>query len=181
MSFDTVAWPTMSGSITVVGLTFGFIVFTMLTEAQVSRRHTRALRARGAIEPGRDVYQVMQVVYPLSFVAMMVEGVLYGIAGPKLWMCGALLFLTAKLFKYWAIFSLGDRWTFRILVPVGDSLVAHGPYRWMTHPNYVAVIGELIGTAVMMTSAVTGPLAVVGFGMLIGKRITVENRALGRL
>ena len=51
----------------------------------------------------------------------------------------------------------------------------------MTHPNYVAVIGELIGTAVMMTSAVTGPLAVVGFGILIGKRITVENRALGRL
>ena len=181
MSFEPVAWATMSGGTMVAGLTFGFIVFTMVAEAQVSRRHTRALRARGAIEPGRDVYQVMQVVYPLSFVVMVVEGVLYGIAGPKLWICGASLFLTAKLLKYWAIFSLGERWTFRILVPSGNSLVAHGPYRWMTHPNYVAVIGELIGTAVMMTSAVTGPLAIVGFGVLIGKRITVENRALGRL
>ena len=171
----------MSGGTMVAGLTFGFIVFTMVAEAQVSRRHTRALRARGAIEPGRDVYQVMQVVYPLSFVVMVVEGVLYGIAGPKLWMSGAILFFTAKLLKYWAIFSLGERWTFRILVPSGNSLVAHGPYRWMTHPNYVAVIGELIGTAVMMTSAVTGPLAIAGFGVLIGKRITVENRALGRL
>ncbi|MDH4066903.1 MAG: hypothetical protein OEW19_21085, partial [Acidobacteriota bacterium] len=55
-----------------------------------------------------------------------------------------------------------------------------GPYRWMRHPNYVAVIGELVGVALTVWAPVFGALSVVGFGWLMLRRIEVEDRALGR-
>ena len=170
----------MPSSVLVASMTLTIIAAAMIVETLISRRHERALRARGAAEPRRDVYALMQVAYPVSFAAMAVEGGLSGIAAPTGWMCGALLFLVAKLLKYWAMFSLGARWTFRVLVPAGAPLVQHGPYRWVAHPNYIAVIGELVGVALMMASPVTGVLAIAGFGVLIAKRIAVESRALGR-
>ena len=66
-----------------------------------------------------------------------------------------------------------------MLVPPGSSLVAGGPYRLLRHPNYVAVIGELVGAALVGHALVTGPIAVLAFGLLIVMRIRVEERALG--
>jgi methyltransferase len=53
-----------------------------------------------------------------------------------------------------------------------------GPYRWMSHPNYVAVAGELAGAALAVQALVAGPLAILGFGLLMWRRIAVEERAL---
>ena len=172
---------TMPSGLMVALPALAVVAVTMVVEAEISKRHERMLRARGAFEPVRDVYRLMQLAYPLSFVAMAVEGAMSRVPHLPLWVFGAALFLVAKLLKYWAIASLGDRWTFRVLVPVGETLVSDGPYRWMTHPNYIAVIGELLGMAFMMRSVVAGPVAILGFGMLITRRIAVENRALGRL
>jgi methyltransferase len=65
-----------------------------------------------------------------------------------------------------------------VIVVPGDSLVASGPYRYLRHPNYVGVVGEFIGTALMTGAIVTGPLALLGFGALLWRRIAVEERAL---
>ena len=64
-----------------------------------------------------------------------------------------------------------------IVVP-GDTLVVCGPYRYFRHPNYVGVIGELAGAALMARALVTGPIAVMVFVVLLHKRIAVEERAL---
>ena len=133
----------MPATLTPALLTLVVVAVTMIGEARISTRNERALRARGALEPGRDVYPLMQVVYPLSFVAIAIEGALFGVASPALLTIAVALFVVAKLLKYWVIATLGDRWTFRVLVPVGEPLVVRGPYRWLSHPNYVAVVGEL--------------------------------------
>jgi methyltransferase len=78
----------------------------------------------------------------------------------------------------WAIASLGPRWTFRVLVPPGSTRTVRGPYRWLAHPNYVGVAGELIGVALAMHAVVTGPLSLLGFGSLMMQRIRIENSAL---
>ena len=171
----------MSRSALVAGILLGIVLAAMVVEAAISRRHERELRARGAVEPRNDVYRLMQMAYPLSFVAMTVEGGLLGIAGAIGWSAGGALFLAAKALKCWAIASLGVRWTFRVLVPADLPLVRHGPYRWVAHPNYLAVIGELLGTALMMAAPFTGIASIVGFGTLIAQRLAIENRALGRL
>jgi len=72
------------------------------------------------------------------------------------------------------------RWTFRVLVLPGSPLVASGPYRWLRHPNYLAVIGELAGVAATVWAPITGVVAGLGFGWLIRRRIRVEEQALGR-
>jgi methyltransferase len=94
---------------------------------------------------------------------------------------GAVVFAAAKTLKYWAIATLGPRWTFRVLVPPGSSLNSGGPYRFMRHPNYLGVIGELAGMALIAHAIVSGPIAVVLFAGIIAARIRVEERALDRV
>jgi methyltransferase len=93
---------------------------------------------------------------------------------------GLVVFGLAKALKLWAVRSLGERWSFRVLVLPGRALVAGGPYRWMRHPNYLAVLGEMAGVALTVWAPVTGPIALVAFGLLMWRRIGIEDRALGR-
>jgi methyltransferase len=154
------------------------VVPPLLVEALRSRHNERQLRARGAIEPAGDVYRAMQVAYPGMFVAMAIEGLLRGPAPVAGFVSGLVVFLAAKAIKWAAIVSLADRWTFHVLVLPGAPLVTGGPYRFMRHPNYVGVLGEIVGAALMMGAPVTGVLSLVGFGLLLRRRIDVEERAL---
>jgi methyltransferase len=92
---------------------------------------------------------------------------------------GLVVFVAAKALKYWAIATLGERWTFRVLVPPGSTPTGGGPYRMMRHPNYVAVVGELVGFALLGQAPIAGVVALVAFGALLRARVRVEERALG--
>jgi methyltransferase len=152
----------------------------MAGEAWLSRHNESQLRRHGAVEPEGDVYRFMQWAYPAAFVAMAVEGSFTGPAPPRVLAAGLAGFGLAKALKLWAISSLGSRWSFRVLVIPGAPLVTDGPYRWLRHPNYVAVAGELVAMAATVWAPVTGLVASVGFGVLMLRRIQVEDRALGR-
>jgi methyltransferase len=162
----------------VIGFVFLLVFVPMLLEATRAARNERAQRARGAIEPAGDVYRMMRIAYPAAFLIMIGEGVARGMPSTVMIAAGAGLFAAAKTLKWWAIQSLGRSWTFRVLVVPGMELVESGPYRFMRHPNYVAVIGELVATAFMTGARLTGPIAVIGFGVLMARRIAVERQAL---
>jgi methyltransferase len=156
------------------------VVFVpMLLEARIAARHDRVLRAAGAVEPAGDVYRLMQVAYPACFLAMAAEGWARGTGASATLLAGVLVFAASKGLKYWAIATLGSRWTFRVLVPPGSARVTTGPYRLLRHPNYLAVMGELIGMAMMAGAPIAGVASAAGFGLLILARIRVEDRALG--
>ena len=160
-------------------LILGAVAFVpMLLEARRSRRNEAALRARGAIEPAGDVYRIMQGAYPSCFLAMMAEASTRPPAGENWVAAGAALFGAAKLLKYWAIATLGPRWTFRILVPPGAARTTDGPYRWMRHPNYLGVAGEIAGFAMLAGTPFTGAAAGLVFGGLMLARIKVEEHAM---
>ncbi len=159
----------------------------------MSIRNEGELRRQGAIERPGDVYAAMAIAYPLAFIAMGLEGAIRANLerpgsivepagasglGPGVFLSGALLFVASKALKYWAIGALGPRWTFRVLVLPGVPLVSSGPYRYVAHPNYVGVVGELLGTAMMMNARITGPIALVLFGALLVARIRFETRVL---
>ncbi len=166
----------MVAQLLLVALVFG----TLVVETLRAAANERAQRARGGVEPPGDVYPIMRVVYPAAFLAMMVEGAWRGTPPTTAVLAGALLFLTAKLLKWWAILSLGPFWTFRVIVIPGARLVGGGPYRWLRHPNYVGVMGELAGVALMTGALVSGVAGIVTFGGLVLKRIALEERALGK-
>ena len=158
----------------------GAVLLLMAVELQLSLVNDRALRARGAVEPSGDVIGVMRFAYPGVFLLMGAEGALHGALSRPLVLAGLVLLGAAKVLKFWAVATLGPRWSYRVLVIPGAPLVTRGPYRLMRHPNYVAVVGEIIAVAVALAAPVTGTAAVAGFGWLLRRRIAVENRALGR-
>jgi methyltransferase len=155
------------------------VVFgSMIAEARLAAHHERVQFARGGSEPSGDVYGLMRVAYPAAFAAMLAEASVRGVAPPAVFWSGAGLFTAAKVLKWSAIRALGPSWTFRVVVVPGAPLVASGPYRFLRHPNYVAVAFELASTALMTAATFSGPIALLIFGALLRKRITVEERAL---
>jgi methyltransferase len=158
---------------------FALAFLPMLIEARRAAANERARLARGGIEAPADVYTVMRVAYPAAFLLMIVEHAVSGGASRSAAIAGLAVFIAAKALKWWAILSLGAAWTFRVITVPGAPLVTGGPYRLMRHPNYVAVTGELAGFALMAGAVVTGPLVTVLFGILMLKRIAIEERALG--
>jgi methyltransferase len=158
----------------VIAATFGL----MAAEWRVSTQHDVRLTAMGATEPPESQYWMMAVAYPAAFLLMGFEAWWRhaGIGGA--FVSGALLFAAAKALKYWAIGSLGVRWTFRVRVLRGAPLVSSGPYRYVAHPNYLAVAGELVGAALMMGAVVSGPIMTGAFCVLMWRRIRFEERAL---
>src|SRR5215218_7920449 len=134
----------------------------MLIEARRALRNERARLAR--------------VAYPGAFAAMIAEGAARGWPALPMVAAGVAVFAAAKAIKWWAIATLGRCWTFRVIVVPGAALVSRGPYRWMRHPNYAGVMGELAGVALVAGARWTGPVAVLAFGLLIRTRIAVEER-----
>jgi methyltransferase len=155
------------------------MLLLMLGELLISRRNERILRGRGATEPPDPVYGSMRWAYPGVFLCMAAEGLLSGTPNPPLVLAGGVVLVAAKLLKVWAIRSLGDRWTYRVFILPDAPLVTRGPYQWMRHPNYVAVVGELVGFAVLVGGRWTGPISVLVFGELLRQRIKAEEQALG--
>jgi methyltransferase len=170
----------MSPAIAVAFLMLLAVLLVMAGEAALAAHNEGVLRARGAIEPDGDVYATMRWVYPACFVAMAIEGAMRGPAPPDVLAAGLATFGLAKALKIWAISTLGIRWTFRVLVLPNAPLVSGGPYALVRHPNYLAVLGELAGVALVVWAPITGVLSLIGFARLMWQRIRVEDRALGR-
>lgn len=156
------------------------VLALMLVELLVSRSNERELLARGAVGPPDRAYATMRWAYPGAFVAMAAEGISRGGPATALALAGATLLLASKAFKAWVIAALGRRWTYRVLVLPGVPLVRRGPYRLLRHPNYAAVVGELVGMALLAPAPVTGPLGIAAFSWLLAVRIRDEERALDR-
>jgi methyltransferase len=164
-----------------LGMVAFVVVAFLLIESARAARNQRAQIARGGVEPPGDVYKMMRIAYPGAFLAMFAEGFFRESTAQTFFIAGALTFASAKALKWWAISALGPAWTFRVVVVPGAPLVTAGPYRWLRHPNYVAVAGELGGVALMSGARITGPIAIVAFSLLMLRRIAVENRALGAI
>jgi methyltransferase len=80
--------------------------------------------------------------------------------------------------RYWAIFSLGERWNTKILVLPGEKPVRRGPYRYLDHPNYVVVVAEILTFPLIFGAWITALVFTVLNAVILSVRIREENRAL---
>ena len=154
------------------------VLVMMLAELSLSTANERVLLANGAVQADDPVYRVMRIAYPGVFIAMALEGMTRGVELGAITFAGVALMFLAKALKFWAVASLRTRWTYKVLVIPALPLVTAGPYQWIRHPNYVAVVGELVAMALMTHARVTGPLGTLFFGWLLWRRIAVEERAM---
>src|SRR3954464_3495293 len=87
----------------------------------------------------------------------------------------ALIFaLLAQSLRYWAISTLGERWNTRVIVMPGSQPITSGPYRFIKHPNYVAVVMELIAVPLVHGGWITALVFSIGNAALLVVRIREE-------
>jgi methyltransferase len=154
------------------------LVAQRLIELRISARHAALLRARGAVEHGRGHYPLLVLVHTLLPLGMIAEAWFLGARPGALWPLWALLLALAQVLRYAAIRALGEFWNVRVLIVPGATLVRTGPYRWLRHPNYVAVVVELFA-APMLIGAWRTALAVTLLDVIaLTIRIRCENAAL---
>jgi len=155
-------------------LLVGFIVLQRLIELLIARYNTRRLLEEGAKEHGARHYPVIVVLH-MAWLASLEIFVPYN--APLNWLLLA-VFVVLQLARVWVLMSLGRYWTTRIITVPDEPLVRRGPFRWVSHPNYMVVEAEII---VVPLIAGAWELAVV-FGALnalvLAWRIRLEEQAL---
>lgn len=158
-----------------------FLVFLLLLrvgELLLARRNERWLLQHGAVEYGREHYRWIVLLHALFFVSLTTEYVwtstgYYSI--PLL-----ILYFLLLAFKAWAVFSLGRFWNTRIYRISGYPLVKKGPYRFLKHPNYIAVIGEILLIPLIFRLYVTAVVFTLLNALMLSVRINEENKALAK-
>jgi len=161
-------------------LLLGLITVERLFELWLSRRNARRAFARGGREVGQVHYRVMSLLHSAFLISCAVEVVAlgrpfrWGLAAPML-----VLALGAQGLRYWAIRTLGDRWNTRIIFIPDAAPVTTGPYRYLRHPNYLAVIGELAALPLLHGAWWTAVAFSVANALLLWVRIRAEESALG--
>jgi methyltransferase len=154
-----------------------------LVELVISARNARRSFAAGGVEFGRRHFPWMVALHTGLLVACLAE-VLYGDRPFLPWLGWPMLALVvlSQALRYWCIATLGRQWNIRVIVVPGLHLVARGPYRWLRHPNYLAVVIEGFALPLVHTAWITALVfTVLNAVLLLGFRIPVENRALAAL
>jgi len=156
----------------------GVIVAQRLVELALSRRNTRIVATRGAVEAGAGHYPLIVCVHVLFLLCFAGEVITRGTQPGAAWPLWLSLWIAAQALRYSAIRALGDRWNTRILVVPGEAPVAIGPYRFLKHPNYVAVVVELIAAPLLFGAWRTALFIGVLNAAVLAVRIRTENAAL---
>jgi len=151
-----------------------------LVEMVVSRRNAKWSIARGGREFGRGHYPVMVVLHTALLVGCVVET--WALHRPFIpWLGWPMLAIAAlsQVLRWWCIATLGRRWNTRVIVMPEAPLVQRGPYRWLHHPNYVAVVAEGFALPLVHTAWLTAATFTVANAILLSVSIRVDNSALG--
>ena len=148
-----------------------------VAELVVSRRNARWSFAQGGVESGRRHYPFMVVLHTGLLAGCLVEAAYRPFIPALGWTMLAVVILAQGL-RWWCISVLGHQWNTRVIVVPGLHLVAGGPYRWIRHPNYVAVVAEGIALPLVHTAWMTAVIFTVLNIPLLAVRIRTEETAL---
>jgi methyltransferase len=153
-----------------------------VAELVVARRNLAWSKAQGGVEFGASHYPIMVVLHTGLLVGALVEVI--GLHRPFLpalgWPMLAIV-VAAQGLRWWCITTLGQQWNTRVVVIPGAQRVVGGPYRFFSHPNYVAVIAEGIALPLVHTGWITALVFTIGNAALLRTRIRTENAALASL
>ena len=150
-----------------------FVTLQRLAELAIAAGNTRSLRARGAVEIGASHYPVMVALHAAWLVTLW-----FSVGDRPVNLPLLCLFAALQMVRIWVLTTLGKRWTTRIIVLPGAPLITGGPFRFVRHPNYCVVIGEI---AILPLVFGLCEIAIV-FSLLnaamLWVRIGTEHRAL---
>ena len=153
-----------------------------LAEVRVSLQHAAWSFANGGVEHGKGHYPFMVVLHTGFLAACVAE--VWLLERPFVWALAVPMIVLAVVcqgLRWWCIATLGVRWNTRVIIVPGLAPVSGGPYRFLRHPNYVAVVLEGLALPLIHTAWLTALVFTVLNAGLLFVRIRVENAALDSL
>jgi methyltransferase len=151
-----------------------------LVEMRLSRRHQRALGQRGVAVAPEPVFRFMVALHTGVLVAAAAEVLLLRRPFvPAVGVPALALFAAANLLRWWVIATLGPQWNVRVMGSAGAlGVVSHGPFRWVRHPNYVAVFVELAALPLVHGAWLTALGGSILHALILRRRIALEESVL---
>jgi methyltransferase len=159
-------------------MTFAAIILTLVTmqrlsELVIARRNAGRLLARGAIEVGARHYPLMVSMHAAWLITLWVLG-----RDQDVNLSLLAVFVLLQGVRVWILATLRSRWTTRIIVLPGEPLIASGPYRYVSHPNYAVVAGEIAVLPLTLHLPVVAIVFTVLNAAMLAIRIRAESHAL---
>ena len=149
------------------------VTLERLAELWLARRNTKALMSKGAVEFAPEHYSLIVLLHATWLAGLWLLGRQQPV--DFFWLA---IFMVLQGLRVWVLLTLGSRWTTRIIVQPGVPLVATGPYRLLSHPNYVVVVGEIA----VLPLCLGLPWYALAFSLanaaVLAIRIRAENAAL---
>jgi methyltransferase len=153
-----------------------------IVELVISKRHIAYSKSRGGVEFGLSHYPAMVAVHVGLLVGAVAEvWLLDRLFYPWLGWPMLVLVIAAQGLRWWCIGTLGWQWSTRVVVVPDAPRVTGGPYRWSSHPNYVAVVVEGVALPLVHTAWITATVFSVANAFVLRTRLSVEREALALL
>lgn len=157
---------------------FSIVIAERLLELRIAENNRKFLLNRGGREFFAETYPTMVGMHVLFFVALIVESHPWQIPLNVLTWFGLVMFVLLQTLRYWCIASLGRNWNTRIILIPNGEVCTSGPYRYLRHPNYLAVALEFAVIPLLARA----PLTLVVFSLvnllILRQRITLEEQVL---
>lgn len=152
----------------------GLVALQRLVELPYAARNTKRLLASGAVEYGRRHYPLFVVLHASWLLAI----VLALPPNPPIYVPLLIAYVVLEILRFWVLLSLGPFWTTRIISQPKMPLVRKGPYRFVRHPNYWIVVGEIVLLPLVFGEIFVAAIFSALNAALLFWRIRVENAAL---
>jgi methyltransferase len=166
---DLVEWPP-----SIARIILGLVLLQRLIELKIARRNTERLLDEGGIEHGASDYPLIVLMHA-CFLAALVFTVPAESAINWPWVA---VYVALQGLRAWTMMSLGRYWTTRIITLPGRPLVKRGPYRYVRHPNYVVVAGEIAVLPMIFDQYLIAVIFTIANAILIYHRIRTEDAVL---
>lgn len=153
-----------------------------IVELVISKRHISYSKSRGGVEFGLAHYPAMVALHVGLLVGSVVEvWLLDRLFYPWLGWPMLVIVIATQGLRWWCIVTLGWQWSTRVVVVPQAPRVSGGPYRWSSHPNYVAVVAEGLALPLVHTAWITATMFSIANGFVLRARLRVEREALNLL
>jgi methyltransferase len=169
----------MDLSVTLYLLLLALVALARLAEMQISRRHQRELARRGIVKRADRGFRWMVALHAGVLAGAAVEVVaLHRPFHPRLGAAMALLFILATALRWWVIRVMGAHWNVEVMISGPLGVVSSGPFRWVRHPNYLAVFVEMAALPLMHSAWITALAAIAGNACILRHRLHIEEPVL---
>jgi methyltransferase len=150
-----------------------FVTLQRILELVIARSNTMRLKARGGVEHAAGHYPLMVILHSSWLV-----GLWWFAPGQSVQPFWLILFFVMQAGRIWVLATLGRRWTTRIITVPGETLVSKGPYRFISHPNYVIVVAEILALPMAFGLYVFAVVFSLLNALVLVVRIRAENAVL---